>query len=255
MASKESTRFNFDFNAAEATKADNTAHVAGLAEALRHATTLGPQVAALHQGLLGGMRRAREREAKRIAARYGDADPRIEQAQQHMQAYERLQAAAKSQLGSVKSVVETLQRDGLFHGTVMLADGQAAAKYTVRLSVQTAANQKAQVLSATTDSDGHFRMELSELKAVAGSFTGAASSKVHWSERLFRSLNLGELHEAAAPATAASAPAPAATVDADTALTSSVQVLDPAGKVVFEDPMPPEFTDGQSEYRYYVVAR
>jgi hypothetical protein len=59
--------------------------------------------------------------------------------------------------------------------------------------------------------------------------------------------------EPAAAAAAAGGRGAAAPAADGTATQSSVQVFDPSGRLVFDDPVPPTFEGGTSEFRYYVL--
>jgi hypothetical protein len=129
---------------------------------------------------------------------------------------------------------------------VTQSDGIAAVGYTVRLEVADAANQKRiKRGSAKTDAEGYFRIDL---RANPDTNPKDVSVLERWVERFARTLPIegggvefGREAEATRNAsTGASA-------------TSAVRVLDSRERIVFEDPAPPIFDDGISEFRYYVL--
>ena len=238
-------------------KADSQAHneqaayQGGLGDAFGKAGTLLPQVQALQQALLAGMVRGQRREAQRLAARHGDADPRIAAALQRAEQLSAVQIDLARQTQLLAQVTETFGHDGIFHGYVALSDGAPAVGYTVRLALAATGNRQAWRGSDKTDAGGYFRIEVgtqSETPAGGGALE-------HFTTHLARMVGV-PLTESAdtAPAMSASSTATAgAASDAAANATSAVAVLDGQGRTVLEDPMPPSFDPVGSEFRYYVV--
>ncbi|UUZ72547.1 hypothetical protein LP415_02100 [Polaromonas sp. P1(28)-8] len=151
-------------------------------------------------------------------------------------------AAAGGEVAS--RLAQTFQQEGVFHGYVTDADGTSAVGHTVRLQVQGDAGSKvAQRGSAKTDDDGYFRIELGARREAARA-DGAALTR--WLQALAED---AQQEEPAEPAEEAGTDA----AQAQASVSSSVQVLAPNGRVVFEDPSPPTFEDIASEFRYYVL--
>jgi hypothetical protein len=237
-------------NAANQAKAERAAQTAGIAAAFGEAAKLGPQVFTLQQALVAGMVRSQEREAARLRARYGGDDPRVADAGERAARYGEMKVVVDERVEMVGHVAETLTRDGLFQGYVVLSGGEPAAGYTVRLELKRDASGKRGAFrgSAKTDARGHFRIDLGVVEEPKKEEVQDVIDR--WSQRVARAMASADVEaQAAAPEQPVPAPAQAE------AGRSYVSVLDQAGSLVFEDPEPPAFDPAPSEFRYYVVEK
>jgi hypothetical protein len=142
----------------------------------------------------------------------------------------------------------------------------------VKLDMRNTTDKKPlQHSTAKTDPEGYFSMDL----AGAGDTTPQDPGDIkRWSDRLARlvpveaemeqeAAGAGEGDEAEGGGTPKPMPKPggaphtgaAAVPPSEPAVVSQVQVLEPSGRVVFEDPDPPTFEGASSEFRYYVVTQ
>lgn len=247
MATKDtrsSNRFS-EARASEQSRAEDAAHVGGMAAAFSRAFAMGPQVLALQRALLTGMVQSQQREAERLAARHGIDDERVGGALERAARFDQWGAAADSGGDVADRLAQTFQVDGLFHGYVTDAQGNSAEGHTVRLQVQSQTGGKSALHgTAKTDSEGYFRIELD---TRGGTKRSGADLLTRWLQSMAEDEPPQEqeakIDEAAVNAQQGQGDS-----------TSSVQVLAPNGRVVFEDPAPPTFEELTSEFRYYVLA-
>jgi hypothetical protein len=244
---RSSSKFS-EARAGEQARVEDAAHVGGMAGAFAQAFALGPKVLELQQALLSGMVQSQQREAERLSARHGIDDDRVGGALERAARFDELGAVAASGGEVAGRLAQTFQQDGIFHGYVTEADGTSAEGYTVRLQVQggDAASRQSLRGSAKTEADGYFRMELGGRRAASSD----GGPLERWLQALVeedaqQEPEMSPEDSRAAAAAAAPQPEPAAS--------SSVQVIAPSGRVVFEDPTPPTFDDMASEFRYYVI--
>ena len=207
----------------------------GLAAAFERVREMGPQVLILQAALLEGVVLGQRREADRLEARdptdprRGDADARAERAETLRQEAERGSQAAGRLIGG-------LQQQGLFHGYITDAGGAPAVGYLVQVVSAAGAPLPVGREPARTAEDGYFRFEAAAQSKPDSTAPGRQP--------------LAEVAERLAGVQPPPAPA------ADTAEhppTITVQVLDPSGRVVFTDPSPPDFANGNSAFRFYFV--
>jgi hypothetical protein len=237
MVTRQSKRGSF--SAASQERVEQTAQQAGIADGLGEFVKLAPQVFELQQQLLAGITQSQRREAQRLAGLYADDDPRIARAVERAAQVEQLQAQAQAQAQVVGHAVQTFQQDGIFHGYVHQSDGAPAAAYTVELLMRI----DKQARAATTNDAGYFRIDLPLGAQTNGQEEGAPA---RWTEHLARLAGLAAAGEAAPSKEATAA-------GGEVAAVSSVRVLDPNERVVFEDPDPPSFDPLRSEFRFYVL--
>lgn len=244
-------------SASERSTSDNQARVeqaaqlAGISAAFVHAAQLGPQVLELQQSLLGGIARSQHREADRLAARHAKDDPRVARAAERARRLEELQAESGTHAQEAGRFAAASQHDGTFHGYVIQPDGTPAAAHTVLVEVGDAVSKQTRQGKTETDATGYFRIDLTGT-------TQPAQGLQRLIERLVRATTMADDAVAAtqgAPAAVLAGGALAGTVRATGTTTagSRVGVLDSSGRVVFEDPIPPTFDGGNSEFRYYVL--
>jgi len=251
MATSRGSKQRTTFNAASQARVEQAAHLAGMADAFAQAAEMGPQVLALQQALLRGMVQSQHQEAGRLAARYGDDYERIADAKERVERFEAMQAEWGERAQGLGRVVETFQRDGLFHGYVSLAEGAPAADYTVRLEWTAADQKRPKRGQAKTDAAGYFRIEL-EGGGDGDEGRGKDDQLKRWAER-FASMAASDPDEGEESEVAASAAATGGTEPGAAAAASRVTVHDAGGAQVLEDPSPPSFEASASEFRYYVI--
>jgi hypothetical protein len=240
---RSSSRFS-DARTRDQARVEDAAHVGGMAGAFARAFAVGPQVLALQQALLAGMVQSQQREAERLAARHGVDDERVGRALERAARFDELGAAVVAGGEVAGRLAQTFQQEGVFHGYVTDADGASAVGYAVQLQVPGEGGSKAvQRGSGKTDADGYFRIELGAGRAAA---RAGAAPLARWLQAVVEDQGLGQQAEAAAQTGADAG-------QSKTGTSSSVQVLAPNGRVVFEDPNPPTFEDMGSEFRYYVL--
>jgi hypothetical protein len=252
MATRDSTSDRFT-NANQA-RIEGAEHLTGISAALSQAAELGQQVLELQQALLGGVARAQGLEAKRLAALHGEDDPRIARAAARAQLLQELRAEAGARAQDVGRFAEASQRDGTFHGYVIQPDGAPAEAYTVQMEVSDVSSKRTQGGKTKTDPTGYFRID-------AGATDQPAGGLQRMVERFARAASMDDDAtaddvgaRAAAPVGGTETPTGTGTAtETGTAVTSKVEVLDQSGRVVLEDPMPPTFDGGSSEFRYYVL--
>ena len=254
MASSESKRSRAARE--DQAKVEQAAHLAGIAGALSEAVALGPQVLALQKAVLEGLARSQKREAERLKARHGENDPRIGLASNRALRFDELRTQAVAQAEVADRLAQTFRVDGIFHGYVHHADATPAAAHTVRLVLQRVSDTKQQqagrTMTAKTDTAGYFRMDLGKVSQDRG----AAAGLNQWVERvtaaLSRELDDSPLQEEAGERVS-DTHGTASTDGGNTATAAQVDVIDPSGRVVFQDPVPPSFDELSSEFRYYTL--
>ena len=155
--------------------------------------------------------------------------------------------------GQVGRLVDAFRRPGTFSGYVTNADASPAVAYTVRIALATDQRRAARG-SATTDDTGFFSIAVGAGQTDsdrAADGQGGQESGQRMADRLMRLL--ADEHDPAPERAADGAAAAAAAADPQPAVRSEVQVVDPTGRVVFEDPMPPTFEALASEFRCYAL--
>ncbi len=253
MATRESR--SGSASAENQARLEHDTQLAGMAAAFGRAGELGPQVLALQQAVLSGIARSQRREARRLEALGTPDDPRIADALERAERFDAFNGEFEQGAKVAQQFISTFQQDGRFQGYVTHADGAPAAGYTVQLKLRSPNQKEPASGTAQTDSAGYFRIDL----ALANQGRSqAVPAPERWAERFAQMASTES--SAAEPADAKAAPnaAPAATVASaqaagGSAIESSVQVFDPNERLVFEDPVPPTFDDGMSEFRYYLL--
>ncbi|SMC19679.1 hypothetical protein SAMN02745857_00765 [Andreprevotia lacus DSM 23236] len=135
-------------------------HAAGLLGALKGLTSIAPQAGLLLQGLSAGAVNSQQVEAKRLAAKHGDGDARVQAAQLRAKALAALADDVAVGVAHVGNLLQTATQDNLFHGYVLDADGKPVAAQTVELTVPRWVEQHRAPLTGKTDGDGYFRIWL-----------------------------------------------------------------------------------------------
>lgn len=238
-------------------RVEQGAHLSGIAGAFGAAAELGPQVRELQLALLAGMVSSQGREAERLAARYQQGDPRVDDAFARARDFEVLAAEANLHVQDVERFVEALQQPGTFSGYVMQPDGTPAEGFGVRVAVSDVATKRTLRGGAKTDATGHFSMALSGADAGSQGSNGTAIDGIV--ERISKVM-MGRSDStdnatgaAAKPEAGTSAGANANATAPAPGVLSKAEVLDPNGRVVLDDPAPPTFDLLPSEFRYYVL--
>jgi hypothetical protein len=251
MATRKSQFSSADAEKQARLEQDNL--LAGTTDAFGRTGELALEILALQQALLGGIAGAQRREAKRLAQAGGEEDPRIDAALERAARFDALHAEVEHGGAVAQHLAATFQTDGVFHGYVTRSDGAPAAEgHVVQLKLQRTDQRVPESYSAKTDAAGYFRMEL----AMPGRDADrVAPEPGGWFERFAQmaaapGTPAGQAKGAAAATATTAAPTPAPDQGA---VETNVQVLAPSGRVVFDDPVPPLFDAGVSEFRYYVL--
>jgi len=203
---------------------------AGIASLFGEAGDEAPAMLSLQKGLLAGIGAALSREAKRLEARGDRKTPRNGAMARRAERVARLKHNLGEAETLVRRVVESVAEPGMFHGYVWLGSGAPAVGYAVRI---TPPGASVKPMSAKTDDTGYFRM------AVAAPATKSPGAK---RERGAKT--------AAAKSAAQNATNAAAGTGAH--CNAQVDILDPAGRLIFRDPAPPGFDGGNAPaFRIY----
>lgn len=277
-----SSRYTGDSRATQ-DKLQQTAQLAGIADVFGRTAAQAEPLLVLQQALLGGIVRSQQHEARRLARRDGDGDgkegsPRLQQAKARTEQLQTLVADAVDKARLVARVADTVGTPGVFAGYVYGESGAPAPEHEVRLHIADKAHGREVTSSAKTDADGYFRMTWA---ADKGGAVPAAVDAGSLAADLLAALAGDDEDEPVKPATRATAaaataawttaapaavpaaaPAPTGTASGAAAAAGMasgrqaavrVQVADPRGALVFEDPAPPAFDTLGSEFRVYVV--
>lgn len=195
---------------------------------------------------------SQQREAKRLQKSGRDKDPRIEALKASIAETDRLRTTARWGQARVDRTLASLSdQNDVFHGFVSDTDLRFLKGYTVKLVSAGDTGGKTE-LSATTENDGYFCMTLVERKA-GSQFSAKNEAQANMSAMMSVIFGVGaqgapEKAEAAANSLNATAAARSMT---STAPKASVEIFDPSGQRVHQDPFPVEI-DGGSVYREYV---
>lgn len=232
----------------------------------------------MQKTILTSVAQQQNREAQRLQTKYGDQDSSVNDAlQRATQLNARLEFGSR-QIQSLKRFLSTYAQPGVFHGYVMNSKGYPAHNATVEISV---GENSAKTFSANTQADGYFRVLLNASQASktsndvkAGTEKSAAQSETDSEASLSgllkqiaqRQFQLGagrdgkdvshntrdskDTKNSVASAVVAGSTNSASAV---TNLNVRVRVLDASGVERLQDPNPPEFKDGESEFRVYAL--
>lgn len=252
----ENTQANFSNSfSTDQQHVDDARQRAGIADAAAQLTELGPQVLAMQQALLAGIARSQLREAKRLAERHDNDDPRILQAQVRAEQVKALHQEAQRQGTVLTRMVQTVQHDNIFHGYVLLANGPAAVHCKVTLTTLGPDGDMVPWGEASSDETGYFRIDLRPAKQSTTAAPGSvkpSNVKPSWVDNLSRLLAADLDGQTPPPPTTPIAAGGQQQTD-DPRPRTRVQVFSSGGQLVYEDPMPPSFTASSSEFRYYVI--
>ncbi|NRF71737.1 hypothetical protein HLB44_32590 [Aquincola sp. S2] len=193
---------------------------------------------------------SQKREAKRLAKFSGEKSPRIEALKASMEQAAQLDTTVRwGRARFDRAVASAIEPNEVFHGFVSGAGLQMQKGYTVRLM---GADGKPRQ-SAFTEADGYFTMTLKARDKTSAYRTNDETRTVLLGE-LFKVFGMrGSSATASSKAGAATAvndaPQDTAATEKDLA---SVEILDPNGRVVQQDPIPVD-VNGGTVYREYLV--
>jgi hypothetical protein len=238
------------FKAQSQSRARLAVQLAGMGTAFEQAAGLGPQLLELQAGLLAGLARSQQVDAQRLEEKHGADNELALAARARAERFDALRVQAGQMAEVVARVATTFQIDGMFHGYVVRTDGTDASGYQVRLSLtDVASGRRILQKAAKTAADGYFRIDVTVANEQEKAPRERADAQ-DWAARIARAM-------AEDPQDAATVDAHADDSSASTAATatlaSQVEVVDPAGRLVHEDPAPPTFEGIASEFRYYAV--
>lgn len=246
----ENTQANFSNSfSTDQQHVDDARQRAGIADAAAQLADLGPQVLAIQQALLAGIARSQLREAKRLAERHAQDDPRILQAQARAEQVKALHEEARRQGIVLTRMIETVQDDNLFHGYLHFGNGPAAVDFKVTLAVAGPNGEMLPGGEASSDATGYFRIDLASSKQHSNA--APSSVKPSWIDNLSRLL-AADL-DGETPSTPTHRFAAGSGQQSTDEPRTRVQVFSSGGQLVLEDPMPPSFRASSSEFRYYVI--
>jgi hypothetical protein len=208
--------------------------LAGIVTAFERIAALGPQVLSLQGALLGGVVRSQRKEVDRLAATFGKEDERVARAELRVDLLDGLTGEAMVHATQVARFVDTVRKDGIFHGYVLLPDGSPAAGYAVVAAAADSGRKVKLRGKGKTDAEGYFSFNM------AGAAQAAERTDI---DAVFERMRTADITRS--PAADTKDEGSTGTV------TASAEVLDPTGRVVFEDPLPPTFDTMTSEFRIY----
>ena len=235
---------------------DDARQRAGIADAAAQLIEVGPQVLAIQQALLAGIARSQLREAKRVAERHDNDDPRILQAQVRADQVKALHREAQRQGTVLNKMIQSVQQDNIFHGYLLHANGSAAVHCKVTLTVFGSDCEILPWGEDSSDETGYFRIDLCPAKQSTTAGPGSVKSsnaKSSWVDNLSRLLAADLDGQSTPPPTTPFAAGGQQQQTDDPRPRTRVQVFSSGGQLVFEDPMPPSFMASSSEFRYYVI--
>lgn len=228
--------------------------------ALSEALDLYSFMSALPDALIA----SQQREARRLAKTSGEKGPRVEAMRASIAQAEQLNATFKSGRARFdRGVSAAFDSNDVFHGFVSGPNLQMQKGYTVRLMGADGKQRHA----AVTQDDGYFSMTI---KVNAPEKASPISSKDDTQAAVLGEMlqffgmrgaparapaksPLGSLNKGPSAKASSAKVAPATGEGKETAALASVEILDPRGEVVQQDPIPVDL-DGGTVYREYVVA-
>lgn len=200
-----------------------------------------------------------QREAERLKKSGKDNAPRLEALKASIDEADKLRLTARAGQARVERALAGLaEPNDVFHGFVSDTELRPQQGYTVRVVGAGDAEGKS-ALTAKTGSDGYFSITLKENKKTSG-----FSAKDETHDILFAQISklFGMSGQAAATETRASSTAfktetvasraESATFSKTETAQAGVEILDPDGQLIHQDPIPIHFDEG-SIYREYVV--
>jgi hypothetical protein len=187
---------------------------------------------------------SQQREARRLEKVKGDKGPRLEAMKASIAQAQQLNATVRSGRARFdRAVTSMLEPNDVFHGFVTGPDLQMQKGYTVRL-VGADGQQRH---SAVTQADGYFTMTIkSDPARKASPVPGKGETQMAMLDGL---VNLFGMRGSSGPVKSSGVKGEG---DSNAEL-ASVEVLDPRGERVQQDPIPVDLNGG-TVYREYLVA-
>lgn len=226
-------------------RSDDALQQSAVKEIFGQLADFGPQVLTLQKGLLGGLVRSQEREARRLTEA-DETDTMVAAARDRTRLLTGLLAEVGKIADAVDRVAQGERAGNMFHGYVLDSEGEPAVGYTVQV-LRDGVERRA--LKGMTDDAGYFqiRFDKPETRNAQRANLDVAAMRA---ETFARRQQPGK--DANKPSAAAATPEAAAGAPASEAPTVEVDILDASGKnVVFRDPSPPSFISGDTVFRYY----
>ncbi len=188
---------------------------------IKEGRVIGPAILELQVNLLRGLRKSQRREAERLAKLDGQR-PRMAALQRRAERLAVIGDHVDAARMAISRFIDGASKPGVFHGYVLLASGAPARDHTVRLAG--VGEGRTKPMTTPTDDSGYFRFDVETKTSGTRGEVKTANNAQH-SEPPIGSVG-------AQPVDPASAEKIAST---------SVEVVDPAGRVVYRDPSPPTF--------------
>src|SRR5688572_21088288 len=211
---------------------------AGVIEAAKDLMTVAPRLLAFQRALSGGIASTQEREARRLAKKYGGEHPRVVAARSRAAALSAQGSHIDSGVDQLGKAIEPLFTQNMLAGYVVDSKGTPAASHTVRLQLR---GEKGQAPCGKTGKDGYFRIALGGSKSPGRDPVKGLAA------------NLARFMPSAA-GSAGKANTASETADKPQLREYDVSILDPAGQVVHEEDLPLPINMGQSSFRYFVLS-
>lgn len=214
--------------------------------AIQTGTTTALELFSFMKALPDAFVASQQREAKRLQKLGRDKDPRIEALKVSIAEADKLRATARLGQARVDRALAALaEPNDVFHGFVSDTELQFLKGYTVRLAGASDTGGKSE-RSATTESDGYFSITVKAKKKSSG------ISAMDETQAILVA-RISELFGMTGRTAAAATEAAADSSNTETA-EASVEILDPNGQRVHQDPIP-VILNGGSVYREYVIDR
>ena len=234
-------------------KMEQASYLGGTATLVRQAVQQSSAWAQWQKTVLASVAQQQSREAQRLQAKYGNQDSSANEALQRAEILKARVDTSATQTQGLKRFLSTYTQPGLFHGYVLNTDGSAAQNAKVELSV--GANEH-KTFSASTQADGYFRLLLNgnrgtekPVKESETNFAGLLKQMAQRQSQFDTQRDFRNLKKDGGTPASASASTPSAVAMEGV----QVRVFDASGAERLNDENPPEFKDGESEFRVYVL--
>ena len=212
--------------------------------AIQTAVTTALELFSFMKALPDAFVASQQREVKRLQKLGRDKDPRIEALKVSIEEADTLRATARwGQARVDRALAAIAEPNDVFHGFVSDTELQFLKGYTVRLVGASDTGGKSE-RSATTESDGYFSITLKEKKKTSGFSVKDETQAILVAQ-------ISELFGMTGRTAAAATEAAATSSNMEPAK-ASVEILDPNGQRVHQDPIP-VILNGGSVYREYVI--
>lgn len=245
---------------------------AGITEAAKELVAYSPRLLSLQRALSVGAAGAQEREAKRLAKKYGTDHPRVAEARARAASLGASGKHVQDGVTYVTKAIEPLFTQNLFAGYVVDAKGDAAVGHVVRLRER---GDKGAELHGKTGKDGYFKIALGGPKGArrdplqslavnlarfipansapppAAAKAGAVKTKRETAKAAAARAAAGKTDDTKSGAATPNDPKPNGPKERRE---FDVSIVDPAGSVVHEEELPLRVASGQSTFRYFVLS-